>query len=108
MNALRLAGLTPTRDGYRIDPHVPQRTFNVRMSRAGIAGQPGRLSGYVVPVRSGTLAMEVEPPDGARNVVVFANGRRVAHTTRNGVVRFRLPAKAGRPADWAVRSSRSA
>ena len=106
MNALRLAGLTPTRDGYRIDPHVPQRTFNVRMSRAGIAGRPGRLSGYVVPVSGRTLAMEVEPPDGARNVVVFANGRRVAHSARNGVVRFRLPAKAGRPADWAVRTRR--
>ena len=34
MNALRLAGLTPTRDGYRIDPHLPQETLHRALSRA--------------------------------------------------------------------------
>jgi hypothetical protein len=101
MNALRLAGLTPTRDGYRIDPHLPQKRFSVRMPRAGIAARPGALSGYVTPERAGALTMEVEAPS-AKRLVVRANGRVVRHTVRDGFVRFRLPARAGRRAAWAV------
>ena len=35
-DALKLAGLDPVRDGYRIDPHLPMRSFSLRLPDAGI------------------------------------------------------------------------
>jgi hypothetical protein len=106
MNALRLAGLTPERDGYRIDPHLPLERFNVRMERAGIAAEPGLLRGYVRPERGGAVTMRVRVPDGgdASAVAAFANGRPVPHEVEDGFVLFRLPTRAGRAADWSVTS----
>lgn len=104
MNALRLAGVTPTRDGYRIAPALPFSRFALRLPRIGVARERGRLRGYVRPEAGGPVAVEVRLPAGveAARVTAWADGRRVAHRTGDGTVTVELDARAGRAADWAV------
>ena len=103
-DTIKLAGIDATRDGYRIDPHLPMRTFSLRLPRAGLAYEDDRVRGYLEIERSDKLAMAVRPPDGmdVNRAVAYADGRRVAHRVADGFVRFDLPAMAGRAADWAV------
>ena len=48
--------------------------------------------------------MHVAPPSGvgADRAAAFANGRRVASHSEDGLVVFDLPARAGKPVAWAV------
>jgi Glycosyl hydrolase 36 superfamily, catalytic domain len=98
-DAIRLAGVTPTADGYRIAPHLPMDTFSLRLPRVGVSAARGRLSGFVRPEASGVLRMRVRA-DGRR---AFANGRRVAAKAEDGFVVFDLPARADQAAEWSVR-----
>ena len=43
---LKLAGLDATGDGYRVVPHLPMTTFDLRLPDVGIAQQPGEIRGY--------------------------------------------------------------
>ncbi len=101
-DAIRLAGVTPTRDGYRIAPHLPLERFSVRMQRAGVAAAPGELRGYVRPERGGPVEMRVNLPAGARSVVAWVDGRRAASPIDNGFAVFNVSTLAGEASDWAV------
>jgi Glycosyl hydrolase 36 superfamily, catalytic domain/Glycosyltransferase family 36 len=101
-DAIMLAGVTPTADGYTVDPHLPMRQFSLRFPDVGVARDAGGLRGYVHVARSGVLRMRVAATAGARRLVAFADGRRVASAVRHGMVVFTLAVRAGRPADWAV------
>ena len=102
MNALNLAGLRATRDGYRIDLHLGRR-FSMRFPRVGAARARNVLRGYVRVSQGGRLVLRVRVPRGARGVIASAGGRTVRHRrSAGGFVMFRLPASAGRAADWAV------
>jgi hypothetical protein len=104
MNAIRLAGLTPTRRGYDIAPHLPFARFSLRLSQIGIASEKRRLRGYVTPLHGGSVQMKVHPPANAdaASLVTWANGRRVKHSFEGTAVRFRVPGTAGRRSDWAI------
>jgi hypothetical protein len=104
MNAINLAGVAPVQDGFEVTPHLPMASFSLRLPRVGVAAAAGVLRGYVVVSRSGTLRMHVALPAGVRpgRVTAFAGGRRVRALVRGGLVVFSLPARANRPADWAV------
>ena len=105
MDAIRLAGVTPTESGFLITPHLPLRRFSLRLPEIGVSSTPGLLRGYVRPQQSGTLTMKVARPAGARRGIdAFANGRRVRAAVRGHFIVFALPAHAGRSASWAVRS----
>jgi hypothetical protein len=101
---IELAGISSSEDGFRIVPHLPMSTFDVRFQGAGIASRPGLLRGYIRPRSSGPLVMEVAPPPRtkARHLVAFADGKRVRSRVEHGLVRFVLPASAGRAANWAL------
>ena len=102
MNALNLAGLKATRNGYRIDPHLGRR-FSMRFPRVGVARARNVLRGYVRVSQGGRLVLRVRVPRGARGVIASAGGRTVRHRrSAGGFVTFRLPASPGRAADWAV------
>ena len=101
MNAIRLAGVTPTRDGYRIAPHLPQETFNLRFERVGVAREPGTLRGYVTPERDGPIELRVRL-DGGGAPQAYANGEPVAHTVENGYAVFTSQGSADEPLDWAL------
>jgi Glycosyl hydrolase 36 superfamily, catalytic domain/Glycosyltransferase family 36 len=103
-DAVMLAGVTPTADGYTITPRLPMARFSLRMGTVGVAAEKRRLRGFVAPARSGALTMRVAPPRGVRAsaTLAFANGRRVKARAEGALVVFTLPARADRPANWAV------
>ena len=100
---LKLAGLDTTNNGYRVVPHLPVSTFNLRLPDVGIAQQPGMIRGYF-RAASADVVMDVAPPPGvsADHAVAYADGQRVPTTVADGLVQFTLPAHAGQAADWAV------
>jgi hypothetical protein len=102
--ALKLAGLDPVRDGYRIDPHLPMTSFSLRLPDAGVEYGRARARGYVRPHGRARLRMTVELPRGlARGrVAAFVDGRRVRARRAGGAVRFALRARGGSLVDWAV------
>jgi hypothetical protein len=102
---VKLAGIEPTADGYRIDPHLPPGPFSIRLPGVGIARERRMVRGYVRAESDGALTLRVTVPDGldVARVVTWADGRRVPHQRAGDrAVVFRLRARARRPADWAV------
>src|SRR5205807_1834655 len=105
MDAIRLAGITPTGAGYQIAPRFPFDRFSFRLPQIGVASEADRMRGYVTPQQDGSIELDVQLPAEADTgtLVTWANGRAVPHTvTGNSYARFRLDAKAGAPGDWAV------
>jgi hypothetical protein len=100
---LKLAGVEATTDGYRIVPHLPMSTFNVRFPDVGVAQQPGLIRGYF-RTAGGAVTIDVAPPPGvsADQAIAYADGQQVRSTVVGGLVRFTLVTRAGRTADWAV------
>jgi hypothetical protein len=100
---LKLAGVDPTANGYRIVPHLPMSSFNLRLPDVGVAQKPGLIRGYF-RAASANVTIDVAPPPGvsAATAVAYADGRRVPSTVANGLVEFMLRTQGGRPADWAV------
>jgi hypothetical protein len=102
-DTIRLAGIEPTATGYRIVPHVPFKTFSVRLPEAGVAYSKRLARGYVTTARAARLTMVVRPPAGTGRLTAHAGGRRVALKKRaGGLVEFTLKTRAGRAADWAL------
>jgi Glycosyl hydrolase 36 superfamily, catalytic domain/Glycosyltransferase family 36 len=101
MNAVHLAGVTPTEHGFLIAPHLAR--FYLRLPEVGVARAPRLLRGYVRIERRERLVMEVRGvPRSARRIAAWADGRAVAHRSAGGIVSFVLPAVPGRAADWAI------
>jgi hypothetical protein len=101
MNAIHLAGVTATEEGYRIAPHLGR--FSLRLPRIGVARDVGRLRGYVRVAARGRLVLRVSGvPRGARRVTAWGDGRRLAHRVSGGSVVFPITARPDRAADWAV------
>jgi Glycosyl hydrolase 36 superfamily, catalytic domain/Glycosyltransferase family 36 len=103
-DTINLAGIEPTRAGYRIDPQLPMRSFSLRLPRAGVAYSAGDARGYLRPVGQQRLKMAVTVPRSwhAREVVVFIDRQRTAVRLSRGIARFSLQADGGKPVDWAV------
>lgn len=103
-DVIKLAGVNPETDGYRITPRLPMATFSVRMRDVGVASRPRQLRGYIRPVSGGTLKLRVAAPpsSGRRKLVAYVNRRRVSSKVVDGLVTFNLPTRAGVAADWAV------
>ena len=74
MNAVRLAGITATRSGYRIAPHYPFERFSLRTSEVGVTSRRRELLGYVTPQMNGPVRITVRLPTG-RDAVVELHGR---------------------------------
>jgi hypothetical protein len=108
MDAIRLAGITPTRRGYRIAPHLPFSRFTLRLPRIGVAARSTQLRGYVRPVESDPVELRVRvPPDVIPgSVVVWAGRRAVAFRLVAGSVVFHIRGRTDSAADWAVTWSR--
>jgi Glycosyl hydrolase 36 superfamily, catalytic domain len=101
MNAINLAGVTATENGYRIVPHL--RRFWLRMPRVGVARESRRLRGYLRTRARTRLVLRVgDVPRGARNVTTWADGHAVAHHASHGLIVFSLATRPDRAADWAI------
>ena len=107
MDAIRLAGITPTGAGFLITPHLPLTSFSQRLPDIGVAASPGLIRGYVRVQQSGPLTMTVAvPPGRGSTVVAYADGHRVPAKVAHGQVIFALSAQVGTAADWAVERER--
>ncbi len=108
MNAIRLAGVTANRSGYRIAPHYPFRRFSLRTSQVAVTSTARALRGYVTPHLDGPVRMSVVLPARRRPRAVraFANGRPVPRRIHGREAFFELPGPAGARARWAVTYAR--
>ena len=99
-DALKLAGLNPVEDGYRIEPHLPLRSFSLRLPDVGIEYGRVRARGYLRPHGHERLRMTVAPPAALRHgpVAAFVDGRRVRAERGGSAPRGRGPGPALRSA----------
>jgi hypothetical protein len=100
-DAIRLAGVEPTADGYRIDPQLPVRTFSLSLPDVGVAYSRTGARGYLVSAANAGLIMQVRAPGGGRWRVRI-DGRTVSSRSRRGMLVFSLRAVSGRRADWQI------
>ncbi|MGH8531048.1 MAG: GH36-type glycosyl hydrolase domain-containing protein [Nevskiales bacterium] len=104
-SALKLAGVEPTRDGYRIAPHLPLDGWSLRLPNIGLAQQGGSLRGYIRPAAAGPIKLQVVPRSARANAryAVAVNGEPTTATTLpEGGVIFSTIAGAGETLDWSV------
>ncbi|HUE26869.1 MAG TPA: hypothetical protein VMP89_08860, partial [Solirubrobacteraceae bacterium] len=101
---LQLAGIQSTASGYRIVPHLPMASFDIRWPSAGLAQRPGLIRGHFRGLAAATVTMDVAPPPGvdAGSATVYVNGTVAPHTVSGGLVAFSMPLSASRATDWAV------
>jgi len=102
MGALTLAGVTPTESGYRVSPHFPFSDFSVRFPTIGVIGASRALRGYVRPLASGRLLLQVAIPRGATDVACQADGSAVRATVSSKWASFSVSARSDRSVDWSV------
>jgi hypothetical protein len=102
MGAIRLAGITPTRGGYDIAPHLPFADFSLRLPRVGIASEPHRYRGYFKPEGDGPIQLTVHLPADAGAVTAWAGTREVPVTVADGIATFVVSGRRGRASDWAI------
>jgi hypothetical protein len=102
MDAIDVAGITPTGNGFRIAPELGSSQYSIRFDTFGLARRGDEMSGYVRPVGSDNLSMEVELPAGARHAVAMVEGTPVRTTVSGGFVAFRITATSNRAADWSL------
>ncbi len=101
MNAINLAGVTPTEHGFRVVPHM--RRFSLRLPRIGVSRERRRMRGYLRTEASGRLILRVGGvPRGVGGVTAWVEGHPVAHHRSHGLVVFSVDAGRGRAADWAI------
>ncbi len=100
MDAVNLAGVTATERGFRITPHL--RRFSLRLPRVGVGRTEGRIRGYLRVSSPSRLTLSVGGVPRGAAVRAWADGRLVPDRRAGGLVRFRLPVRPGRAADWAV------
>jgi glycosyl hydrolase family 36/glycosyl transferase family 36 len=105
MSMVRLAGITPTREGYTIAPHLPLARFSMALPEVGIEARPHALRGYLRTGSGGRVVLTISPRGLRRSdrVSAWVAGRRATVTrTAAGTLRLTLPTTAGRAADWAL------
>jgi hypothetical protein len=97
-DAVKLAGIEPTQDGYDIAPHLPFRRFSLRLPTIGVT-RGKTLHGYLRPEASGVVHMRVRAPAPR---AVRVDGHRVPYAREDGLVAFDLPAQARRTTTWEI------
>ena len=102
MGALTLAGVTATESGYRVSPHFPFSDFSVRFPTIGVSGQLGTLRGYIHPLATGRLLLQVAVPHGATQVACEVDGSVVRATLSSNLASFWVPAQRNQSVDWSV------
>ena len=107
-SALKLAGVEPTRKGYRIAPHLPLPAWSLRFPDLGIEQNATALRGYLRPLADGDLEFEIRPRQFPAGTALKAsvNGQPVAATALDGGLRFVARGRAGQLLDWSVTPAR--
>jgi hypothetical protein len=102
MDALILAGVTPTERGYQIAPQFPFSTFSVRFPTIGVGGSGTTVQGYLRPLASGRLLLQVAVPRGTTHLTCQVNGADVRATVSSRWATFWVSAQRARFVHWSV------
>lgn len=105
-DAIKLAGVVPVSNGYRIEPNVPATKFSLRMRNVGVAYDGTTARGYIRPARGGRMTMSVEPPITGTACRVWVDGRPVPSRRKSGSIQFGMASRSDRTVDWAIRCGR--
>jgi Glycosyl hydrolase 36 superfamily, catalytic domain/Glycosyltransferase family 36 len=103
MDALLLAGVTATERGYRISPLLPLPAFSVRFPTIGVEESGHTVAGYLRPLATGSLQLQVAIPHGATGVACRVDGSIVRARSSPGWVTFPVPTRRGGSTGWSVR-----
>jgi hypothetical protein len=98
----KLAGIEPTRDGYRFAPRVPLERFAFTLPNVGIQAGPGFMRGYLRPLASGPIRLEVRLPAGARLGSARVGGGDASAVQVGRRVTLTAAARAGELLQWEV------
>jgi hypothetical protein len=94
--------VTPTESGYQVSPHVPFSNFSVRFPTIGVVGSARALGGYIRPLASGRLVLQVAVPGGATGVVCQVDGSAVRARVSSGWATFSVMGQSHRSVGWSV------
>ena len=100
-DAIALAGVEPTAKGYTIDPRLPLRRFSLRLRGVAVTATRRAVRGWIRPTGGGSLRLRVATR--LRDPAVTVGGRRARWERQGRFVVFRVAARPGRRATWAVR-----
>ncbi|MEW6270710.1 MAG: hypothetical protein AB1689_15615, partial [Thermodesulfobacteriota bacterium] len=102
VGSVRLAGLRADGDGLIVDPVLPFPDFSWRSPAFSVTRHGDEIAGSVTLLGDDVLQMRVRVPADAQGAQARVDGRTVASSLDDGLVRFALPARAGVPATWSV------
>jgi len=94
--------VTPTESGYRVSPHFPFSDFSVRFPTIGVSGRGNALQGYLRPLATGRLRVQVAVPRGATDVICQVDGLRVRAAVSANWATFSVTGQRDRAAAWSV------
>ena len=98
----RLAGITPTAEGWTIIPRIPMARYAFSCHLFVLEVEPGRISGAVNLPVTAELPLKVKIPAGWTNPEVTVDGRRVHAVCSNDRVEFMIKAQAERKTKWEI------
>lgn len=99
---IKLAGIFPDKEGFRILPRLPFYKFAVNFPLAGIKYTENSISGYYMPVRNGVLRIILRLPENFKNtgLSLYINNQKSSFTLDNQDVSFTLNLTENNRIEW--------
>jgi hypothetical protein len=85
-----------------VSPHFPFSDFSVRFPTLGVSGSHDALRGYVHPLATGRLVLQVAVPRGATDVTCTVNDAAVRARVSSTWAVFSVPGRRDRSVGWSV------
>lgn len=103
----RLAGISPGREGWTIEPRIPMEKYAFKCALYGIEKAPGRIGGYVRPPVEAELELRVAVPPGwnKARVVAKVNGEKVRPEWEGQKAVLRVKAGPASETKWEILST---
>lgn len=102
-DTIALSGITPTSDGFRIDPRWPVSSFAVELPTIGVIRSGRTLRGYVAAAKPRRVRLVVTMPEAAGSRLRVRDREGSVPFERHGrEITFSIAARAGNHADWSI------
>lgn len=100
--ALRVAGIEPTGDGLRIDPHVPRERFVLDFPLIRLDVDRERIDVTYRPIVDGTRVLHVRVPNDAASWEVTVDGRAQTAPVTDGFAAVQIDMRVAQPVNVRV------
>jgi hypothetical protein len=100
----RLAGITPTADGWIIEPRIPMESYSFSCALYSIEVSPGRISGRLDLPADASLDLKIRVPEEwvREDIEAFISGKETAVRLSNDFAVINLQTRAVEGASWEV------